>query len=59
MNCISAWSVFNMCSGGAACGLKTVRKPKIAYNHNYPLKSLKSSIKYMVLYIPCNMYTIE
>jgi hypothetical protein len=36
--------------------LKTARKPKIAYSRNYCCKSLKSPIKYILLYMPCSMY---
>jgi hypothetical protein len=36
--------------------LKTACKPKFAYSQNYPRKSFKSPIKYMLLYTPCNIY---
>jgi hypothetical protein len=36
--------------------LKTVHKPKISYTQNYSWKYLKSSINYILLYTPCNIY---
>jgi hypothetical protein len=42
-----------LCGG---CNLKMTHKPKIVHSQNYPCKSLKSSIKYTIFYLPCNMY---
>jgi hypothetical protein len=38
--------------------LKMTHKSKIVYSQNCPWKSLKLPIKYMLLYILCNMYVI-